>query len=221
MYLTRMPLNSRRRGCLTLLASPQRMHAAVLAGFARSIATDQGRVLWRVDRVDHHTYLYVASPFEPDFTHLVEEAGWPTTETWLTRPYEPLLRSLVRGQTWGFRLRANTVHSVRTSPGDQNTRRQGHVTVKHQEHWLLERARRSGFTIPDGPDGAALVLRERDVVRFRRGDSPVTLSTATFEGRLVIDEADAFRRSLTHGIGRAKSYGCGLLTIAPLTSVDS
>ena len=33
MYLTRAYLNPRRRGAIRLLGHPQRMHAAVLAGF--------------------------------------------------------------------------------------------------------------------------------------------------------------------------------------------
>lgn len=33
MYLTQMPLNPQRRATRELVLSPQRMHAAVLAGF--------------------------------------------------------------------------------------------------------------------------------------------------------------------------------------------
>jgi CRISPR system Cascade subunit CasE len=41
------------------------------------------------------------------------------------------------------------------------------------------------------------------------------LSTAVFEGQLEITDTEAMRRSLTGGIGPAKGYGCGLLTLAP------
>lgn len=36
----------------------------------------------------------------------------------------------------------------------------------------------------------------------------------TFEGVLTITEAELFRKALIDGIGRAKAYGCGLMTLA-------
>ena len=42
------------------------------------------------------------------------------------------------------------------------------------------------------------------------------LFRSTFEGMLTVTDRDAFVHALTHGIGRAKGYGCGLLTIAPV-----
>ena len=98
MFLTKMPINPRRRAAHKLMSSPQALHAAVMAGFADARPTDEGRVLWRLDVYDlHRVVLFVASPDQPDFTHLVEQAGWPTTQTWTTRPYDPLLESLRAG----------------------------------------------------------------------------------------------------------------------------
>jgi CRISPR system Cascade subunit CasE len=220
MYLTKMAINPRRRGAHPLMASPQAMHAAVMAGFADPRRADQGRILWRLDTYDaHRVALFTASPDQPDFTHIIEQAGWPTTETWTTRPYGPMLESLRPGQQWQFRLTANPVRSGRRE-GWADTKPVGHVTVKQQERWLVDRAANAGFRLvprqgadlPD--DDFDLAVIERSVRRFRRGDSRVTIATATFEGHLEITDAAALRRSLTFGIGRAKSYGCGLLTLA-------
>ena len=41
----------------------------------------------------------------------------------------------------------------------------------------------------------------------------VTLLQATFEGVLTVTDAAAFRNALTKGIGRAKAYGMGMLTV--------
>ena len=94
----------------------------------------------------HRVILFTASPDQPDFTHLVEQAGWPTTETWTTRPYDPLLESLRPGQQWQFRLTANPVRSGRRA-GWTDTKPLGHVTVKQQEQWLLDRAANAGFRL--------------------------------------------------------------------------
>jgi CRISPR system Cascade subunit CasE len=219
VFLTRMPINGRRRGARLLLSSPQAMHAAVMAGFADPSPTADGRVLWRLDSHDsgRRVLLYAASPGKPDFTHIVEQAGWPTTEAWDTRPYDGLLGSLRRGQRWQFRLTANPVHAVRL-PAWPKTKPLPHVTVKQQEQWLLDRADRLGFQVAPsqaGVDELDLAVVERSLRRFERnGSGTVTISFVTYEGHLEVVDVDALRQSLTHGIGRAKAYGCGLLTLA-------
>ncbi|MFD2495077.1 type I-E CRISPR-associated protein Cas6/Cse3/CasE, partial [Amycolatopsis jiangsuensis] len=55
---------------------------------------------------------------------------------------------------------------------------------------------------------------DRQIRRFGRGGAQVTISTVTFEGHLQVLDTSVMQRSLTFGIGRAKSYGCGLLTLA-------
>ncbi|WP_370964712.1 type I-E CRISPR-associated protein Cas6/Cse3/CasE [Amycolatopsis sp. cg9] len=141
MFLTKMQLNPRRRGAQKLLASPQAMHAAVLAGFPDARPAEDGRVLWRVDTyATHRVLLFIVSPDKPDLQHLVEQAGWPTTHAWQTAAYDGLLGSLRAGQQWQFRLTANPVRSGRRK-GWESTKPLGHVTVAQQQQWLLDRAR--------------------------------------------------------------------------------
>lgn len=217
MYLTRMYLNQHRRGAARLMASPQRMHAAVMSSFPPDVAaTDSGRPLWRVDCQEDRVALMVASPDEPDMSHLVEQAGWQTGEMWQTRPYGPFLESLDAGQRWAFRLNANPTYSGRKE-GWHDTKPRGHTTAKHQERWFLERCARWGFEVPDGPTGDSdLRIVDRRTLRFRRNDGHVTLTTATYEGLLVVADAALLRNALKLGVGRGKAYGCGLLTLAPL-----
>ncbi len=216
MYLTRTYLNPQRRGAAKLLGSPQAMHAAVLAGFApdQSQASEQGRILWRVDGAGTPTVaLYVVSPKSPDFTGLCEQAGWPTRPEWWTKPYEPVLSRLANGQRWNFRLTANPTHRARTRDG--STKIMGHVTVAQQTAWLTERSLALGFQIPVGPgDEPVLTVRDRAVRSFRREGGRVTLSVATFDGVLNVVDVEKLRRTLILGIGRARGYGCGLMTLA-------
>lgn len=217
MHLTRFEINTARRGARTLLSSPQNVHAAVLSAFPAGPAepSGEGRVLWRVDRTGPATHLYLVSPGKPDLTHLVEDAGWPSTEGWVTKDYDTLLDRLVTGQRWAFRLRANPTRSGRKTSESTSTQRFGHLTAAQQLQWLTSRAEGAGFEIPLGEleqQQAAVVHRE--VVRFDRRGVQVTLATATYEGALVVREPAAIRRTLTHGLGPAKGYGCGLLTLA-------
>jgi CRISPR system Cascade subunit CasE len=195
------------------------MHAAVLASFVPSSEepSTSGRVLWRVDSPERSkAVLYVVSPAAPDLTHMVEQAGWPTTGTWDTRDYRPLLDRLATGQTWAFRLTANPVRHGRVKDSDEHTKPRGHVTVDQQQQWFLTRTESQGFDVATGSDGGRQVLvRDRRTVRFRREGATVTIAMATFDGLLRVTDPDALRTALISGIGRAKGYGCGLLTLAP------
>ena len=217
MFLSRIAINVARRQARFLLGSPQAMHAAVLSSFAPGVPTetDDGRVLWRIDRTaDHAVWLYVVSPEAPDMTHVVEQAGWPTQGAWETRDYAPLLARINAGQQWAFRITANP---VRTVTKDGVGKRRGHVTSSQQQGWFLERGEPNGFIVMQtGMDAPDLVVSNRENKSFRRGGSRVTLVTAQFDGRLEVRNAAAFRRVLAHGLGRAKGYGCGLLTLAPV-----
>jgi CRISPR system Cascade subunit CasE len=232
MYLTRFQINPARRGARKLLSSPHVMHAAVLAGFPdpavtgtttagpTAIGPGGGRILWRLDQhTPPQVSLYIASPTEPDLTHLVEQAGWPTTNTWHTRPYTPFLTSLRPGQQWAFRLTANPVrygNPPKNAPNPTQRQRFGHVTATQQQQWLLDRAERAGFRLTTNTSGETeLTVHNRATHTFRRGTGTVTLRTATFDGRLEVTDADVLRTVLTGGLGHAKAYGCGLLTLAP------
>jgi CRISPR system Cascade subunit CasE len=211
MHLTRFEINPARRDARSMLASPQRMHAAVLAAFPES--RDDGRILWRLDEGRHDVVLYVVSPDKPDLTHLVETIGRPTYG-WQTRDYGPFLDRLAAGERWAFRLRANPVHNVRPEEGGRG-KRVGHVTAEQQTAWFHRQATRHGFFVVSGSaDAPDVVLRDRRTLRFDRRGRTVTLSTAVFEGTLQVEDPDAVRTALVAGIGPAKGYGCGLLTLA-------
>jgi CRISPR system Cascade subunit CasE len=87
--------------------------------------------------------------------------------------------------------------------------------VKQQQAWLQSRVDHLGFrlarSMADEPD---LAIVERCTHRFVRDGSTITIATATYQGHLEVCDAGTLRRALTHGVGRAKAYGCGLLTLA-------
>lgn len=218
MFLTRFTMNPVRRDTRKLSGNPHALHAAVMAAWPpqrHEAAVDEGRVLWRLDRHGTtHLTLYVVSPFEPDLTHLVESCGWPATEGWDTRPYAPLLDRLAAGQHWQFRLTANPVRRVATQRGHRG-KVLPHVTAAQQEQWLVERATALGFSLPKDEDGQAQVrVVDRRTVSFPREGATVTLAYATFDGALQVEDPAALRTALVQGVGRAKGYGCGLVTLA-------
>ncbi|WP_433379369.1 type I-E CRISPR-associated protein Cas6/Cse3/CasE [Streptosporangium sp. CA-115845] len=227
MHLTRFRINTARVGARRLLSSPQMLHAAVMSSFSEIPPTgnDGPRVLWRIDRNSQaETYLYVVSPAKPDLTHLVEQAGWPETGRWQTYDYQPFLSKLAAGDRWAFRLTANPVHSIRRTD-QEPTKRTAHVGPRHQLRWLLQRQENAGFKVVEKPaeqrllpegDEHELIIHDRRQLAFKKAGQrqSVTLVTATYDGRLEVTDPDALRRTLTRGLGKAKAYGCGLMTLA-------
>ena len=244
MYLTRFHINTARGGARRLLSSPQALHAAVMSSFPVSLPcsgdTDRPRVLWRVDRTAQaEMFLHVVSPEKPDLTYLAAQAGWSQRATqnspgWRSHHYLPFLTRLSRGGTWAFRLTANPVHTTRRKPGG-GTRRTAHVTPRHQLRWLLQRQEPCGFRLlaSANPEAERVEEKYEVAVHSRREltfgkprDShdattkPATLVTATFDGLLEVTDPDALRHTLTRGLGKAKAYGCGLMTLSPYAQQD-
>lgn len=220
MYLSRMHINPRRRGARLLIANPQSVHAAVMSCFPPA-AHQEGRVLWRMDRDDNRVALYIVSPTAPSFEHLQEQAGWSNQESWDIRTYDRALDRLMAGQEYAFRLTANPTRVVTGEGGKK--RRHAHVTADQQLGWLTDRASALGVEFIDAGgafEGEEMVpsaaVTSREVMRFKRKGSTVTVARTQFDGALRIGDVDSVRKALTVGIGRAKAYGCGLLTLAPL-----
>ena len=121
---------------------------------------------------------------------------------------------ITEGQRLVFRLRANTTKKIDTKSGADGVRKQGRrVPVRGDEErtrWLSRRAEAGGFALETGN----VRTIEIAAVTARGGDG-VTLAGAMFEGVLVVRDAERFRETLAAGIGPAKAYGFGLLSIAP------
>lgn len=239
MYLTRMYLNPRRRQTGRFLHDPQVMHAAVESAFPPRNTNEnrRGRTLWRLDAdaSENKLKLLILSTHEPSLEHIQEQAGWQTEQTWESRTYEQLLTRLTKGQRYGFRLTANPVN---TKTDESGKKRLAHVSTPYQLLWLAKKAEQIGVRFLDEqgvaapiptpappkdpaevvpPEGfSAVRVTSREKLSFKRGQQRVTIARATFEGACEVANVDLLHHALTGGVGRAKAYGCGLLTLAPL-----
>ncbi len=228
-----------------MLANPRIMHAQVAACIPG--APDTERVLWRLDADNaHRPMLFVLTRSRPDWSHLIEAAGWPYAdgEHATVREYAPLLKRLAVGKEFAFRLTASPVQNAKRpekatkaqnekiTDGRHRGFRIGHRTASAQLGWLISRTARLGFEIPSArtdpaiaditDDAAVPALDVRLIARQRRSFPKssqrhhVVIHTASFEGRLRVTDPVLLERALLEGIGPSKAYGCGLLTLAPL-----
>lgn len=254
-YLSKVRINPLRQKGRQLLGNPHIAHAMITGGVAVQPVTE--RILWRIDAANpRQPDLLVLTQTKPDWSHIVEQAGWPHAEGEhaLVRDYEPLLRHLAIGREYAFKLTANPVQNainpLKPSTGQHEARAKGrtrafrvpHTTTAHQTDWLLRKLPSLGFDIPqitfdqDTPSGVQavdtrpsapvqahdVVITARERLSFTKNANysgpHVSLVTATYEGRLRVTDVEALRARLLGGIGPAKAYGCGLLTLAPLSA---
>lgn len=219
VYLTRFYVNPRSREGIRYMTNPHLLHAAIYDAMPTQpviVRPGESRPLWRLDLGDgRHPILYVSSPEKPALDRLADEAGKSVDgRVFEVRDYAPLLERLQTDQVYAFRLAANPVHQGRSGEGAA-TKCFGHVTADQQLQWLLDHGGKHGFAIPLGVGGApdALVAHRRRVT-FRRAQRTVTLDVADFVGRVRVLDAEPFQRALVSGIGHARAYGCGLMTLA-------
>jgi CRISPR system Cascade subunit CasE len=232
-YFSRVWLNPVRGRAQRFLGNPHTLHAALAAGISDQPVSE--RVLWRLDTTHRHrAELLVLTRSRPCWDHLVDQAGWANTEQGRPdiRDYQPLLDRIRAGRRFRFRVRANPVSStkkpVAPSPAQaarlREPRPRGvripHRTANHQLGWFLSRFAGWGFALPATPTGPAIRLIARDRLVFTKptASRPVVLATATVEGILRITDPDLARERLLGGVGPAKGYGCGLITLAPVTA---
>jgi len=253
-YLSRIRINPRRAAAQTLLRDPRALRGAVLHGLPDDPLAE--RVLWRLDTDNpYRPHLFVLTRTKPDWSHLVESAGWPEADGENARvaDYRPLLDRIRTGDNYAFRVTANPVQNTSTpdkptatqaaysAAGGRRSFRIGHRTAGAQLGWFLSRTEKWGFTIPQVDDEVAapgvdapvsggeeeqsasdvrITARNRVSVGKGRpnrgGSASSTLHVVTFEGRLEVSDAERLTATLLAGIGPAKAYGCGLLTLAPL-----
>ena len=204
MFLSRLILDPGKRSVMQVLAEPQKLHGMIEMSFK-----DQSlRKLWRLDtRTDGKLALYVQAAVRGDLAILEEQLRADKIQT---ASMDAFLAGLEAGQRWHFRLRANPTHSERR-PGERRGKVYG-VKLADQQGWLLRHAPAWGIQV----DADDFLILERTSLRFRKHGKgkPVRIDTVTYEGALEIADAQALRAAIADGVGRAKAYGCGLLTLA-------
>lgn len=200
MFLTQLNLKRLDRSALKALADIYRLHQTVMKGFAAYSETD--RVLFRVEPEERNglVSILVQSPQAPDWRQLTE--GNSGVVSARVKEFSPAFQT---GQRFTFRLRANPTVT-------RDGRRRGLIRDESLQEWLEKKQERLGarFCSMD-------VIDEGYIKGSKiKGNNlhELNLKTARFEGLLEVREADVFAAAFQTGIGPAKAFGCGLLSLA-------
>ena len=123
--------------------------------------------------------------------------------------------SLQKGQKIRFRLRANPIKTIKDEDGRLNQRdemkkcRVPLIREGDQKAWI-ERKLEKICSLD------ALVFQQEMPLYFRKSNSKRAgkIQTVLFDGVLNINDPDALIEMIKNGIGPAKAFGCGLLSMA-------
>jgi CRISPR system Cascade subunit CasE len=227
IWLSRLELNPRSRAVRNDLGDCNGLHRTMMKLFPEVDQISARHALGVLHRLEQgaagRVSVLLQSLDRPDFARLPE--GYlespPQSKTLdsidvLLQPNRKLL----------FRLRANPTRAIDTKTRADGTKSNGkRVELRGEEAcmgWLNRKAGQHGFRIlacrMDA--GAPDPRRVNGKVEGHKGDSSITVASVLFDGILEVMDAALFREALQTGIGRAKSYGQGLLSLAPTRELD-
>ena len=214
MYLSQLFLNSQKAFVLREIGNAHKFHQRIMQAFPDDESCDGQRpvpkdhrpredwhILFRHELDSDKNVVLVQSEIEPDWSklpdqylrnHAVKEVSFTTTQ-------------LSANGIFQFRLRANP------SKRDSKTKKTvGFYRRPDQLAWLERQADRCGFRLL-----SADVIPSPNVFGIKKqGAAPIRIATALFQGVLEVTAPESFVSTVQHGLGRGKSYGCGLLSLA-------
>jgi CRISPR system Cascade subunit CasE len=212
MILSRLLLNPRSPQVQAELSNLYELHRTVMSGFTQGLRVlpedDARRVLYRLEvrRQMPMLTLLVQSPITAVWQHLVESKYLLRTPE--QREFSPGFQA---GEVFAFRLVANPAKKQRVD-GKKNGRRVALYDPEEQLTWLTRKAEQYGFRVQ-----GVQARPPEDLQGFLfRGDARHTLKIVAvqYDGLLEVTDPTALSAAIRDGIGPAKGFGCGLLSLA-------
>jgi len=208
LYLSRLALNLRSASVRRDLRDVQQLHRTVMAQFDEGAGNRAAqRVLFRLESgSDTVPRLLIQSAQRPRWT-LEERYALHPPET---KDIEVALAAIAQGQRLRFRLRANPTKRS-SAPERANAPRLPLTSWDDRASWLARKLAGAGARLVDSSLDAASQPRDRGRANGHR----VTIWPVRFEGLLIVEDPEALRAAIVTGIGPARAYGNGLLSVAP------
>lgn len=220
VHRTMLTLNGQHPLTRILLTDVDLRHKLVMTGFA--YALDNGApevrashgVLHAVQTDSLTVKIITQALIQPDFSQIAEEPWCLGGEP---KPYTAPLNYRA-GTRLRFQIDANPVHSPNPGP-DRRGKIAPVLGTGNQLAWLTRRGERHGFTVQQATADRPKVWRSESLSPpVRERDHPgnrFALHVVRFTGTLTVTDPAAFATAVLAGIGPGKSYGCGLLLLAP------
>jgi CRISPR system Cascade subunit CasE len=221
IYLSQLTLNPRSRQVQSELRDPYEMHRTLAKAFGDDKEQwEEARCLFRVEDERGALRVLVQSRCEPQWERLSVRHDY-----WLGPPrckeFAPALQA---GQVLAFRLRANPTVK-------RDGKRQGLYREEERTAWLHKKGQSHGFALLEvrvrdlgqehqkqREDGSNFRIPQLQFgIRNHQQENHThhaRFSAAQFDGILRVTDPKALVNAIESGIGSAKGFGFGLLSLA-------
>jgi CRISPR system Cascade subunit CasE len=209
VWLARLRLNLRHRDVRRDLRDGVALHRRVMSLLPDGLgeaARQQAGVLYRLDETREQPLLLVQSRLQPDNGKLPERYA-----DFDLRVLDPLLDALRPGTRVHYRIAANASKRLAKADGHAKPGQVVALNGAAAAEWWQKQATSHGLALITSH---AVAMPQ---VRGRRHDGATVCHAVTrFDGLGFVRDAQLLQDATVNGIGRGKSYGCGLLSLAPL-----
>lgn len=170
---------------------------------------DERDFLFRLDASEDEFCLTVTSKYEP------KRPPWCPGECWLCRP---LGSEYLEYKKYLFKLSINPTRTTRKNPdGTKREKKYGRheaiLKIPELREWFNRKAERCGFRILENPP---LNISPPTFHGLEAKDHNGTIVGVDFKGALEVTDRKSFKEAFEKGIGRARSFGFGLLVLRPI-----
>lgn len=122
------------------------------------------------------------------------------------------------GQRLRFRLRANPIKTIKDS-SKGTVEKKGKIFTKTVRVPLLHEEQQQAWLerkLQAFAQLETLIVQPEPILYFRKAKEGRSgkIQTVMFDGVLTVTDAEAFNNEIMRGIGPAKAFGCGLLSVA-------
>ena len=202
MYLTKMTIDPNKRESALCISDRGRLHSKI----ENSFLGERQRPLWRLDKENGRYVLLIISHDIPNLTSIENAIG---TGDGRTIPYEEYLNYVVTdGAELRFRISVNP--TIRRKNDGATIPLNLKKTENHPysaSEWLVNRLRLAGG------EPITFSITDSDSFSIKQGSGRVF--KVTYDGILVVKNANSLKDAMRNGIGRKHTYGCGMLTVMP------
>ena len=134
----------------------------------------------------------------------------------LNKPKKVQFDGITNGANYRFLLRANPTKKIKDSGGKTTNQGKVRVPIIDEDEIIAWLSRQfEGLA-----EIKAVTLAQQDLLYFRKDKGNQNhvgkIQTVTYSGILTVVESESLVNKMKDGIGPAKAFGCGLLTLAKI-----
>ena len=134
----------------------------------------------------------------------------------LNKPKKVQFDGITNGASYRFLLRANPTKKIKDSGGKTTNQGKVRVPIIDEDEIIAWLSRQfEGLA-----EIKAVTLAQQDLLYFRKDKGNQNhvgkIQTVTYSGILTVVESESLVNKMKDGIGPAKAFGCGLLTLAKI-----